>query len=366
MKIMTIVGARPQFIKAAVVSRAIEDNNRSSVNRQIDEVLVHTGQHYDDNMSEVFFRQMHIPIPSYHLSIGGGSHGIMTGRMLESLENLMINEKPDMIMVYGDTNSTLAGALAAAKLHILVAHVEAGLRSFNMQMPEEVNRILTDRVSHWLFCPTETAVNNLKREGVGEWPGVQVHNVGDVMYDAALFYRKQARAGHTVAELLERYKDGFYLGTVHRQENTDYSERLMNIMSALKEIAKRVPVILPLHPRTRKHIIDMGLDMGNVICIEPVGYFDMICLLDNCRAVFTDSGGVQKEAYFFHKPCITLRDETEWVELVEHGYNCLVGAERDLIIAAEREFIPIERKFNVLLYGNGNTGTIIVKLINRG
>ena len=211
--------------------------------------------------------------------------------------------------------------------------------------------------------PYGNGVNNLKREGVGEWPGVQVHNVGDVMYDAALFYRKQARAGQTVAELLEQYKDGFYLATVHRQENTDDSWRLINIMTALKKIAERVPVVFPIHPRTRKHLIEMELDMGNVTYIEPVGYFDMICLLDNCRAVFTDSGGVQKEAYFFHKLCITLRDETEWVELVEHGYNCLVGAERERIIAAEREFIPIERKFNALLYGNGNAGEKIVNYI---
>ena len=367
MKILTVVGARPQFIKAAVVSRAIEEFNQTvSTGERIKEVLVHTGQHYDDNMSDVFFKEMQIPIPRYHLGIGGGMHGAMTGRMLEHLEGLMLGEKPDVVLVYGDTNSTLAGALAAAKLHILVAHVEAGLRSFNMQMPEEVNRILTDRVSRYLFCPTETAVNNLKREGVEEWPGVQVYNVGDVMYDAALFYRKQAGAGQNVAELLERYKEGFYLATVHRQENTNDSGRLMNIMNALKEIAERVPVILPLHPRTRKHLIEMELDMGNVDCIEPVGYFDMICLLDNCRAVFTDSGGVQKEAYFFHKPCVTLRDETEWIELVEHGYNCLVGTERERIIAAVKEFIPIKHKFNVLLYGNGNAGTIIVELINRG
>jgi UDP-GlcNAc3NAcA epimerase len=363
---MTIVGARPQFIKAAVVSRAINKYNNQSSNAEIIEIIVHTGQHYDDNMSNVFFKEMQIPIPQYHLGIGGGTHGAMTGRMLESLEGLMLDEKPDVILVYGDTNSTLAGALAAVKLHIPVAHVEAGLRSFNMRMPEEMNRILTDRVSSWLFCPTDTAINNLKREGAGEWPGVQVHNVGDVMYDAALFYRKQARVGQTVAGLLERYQEGFYLATVHRQENTDSSERLRNIMTALQEIAEHVPVVLPLHPRTRKHLMEIGLDMENVNCIEPVGYFDMICLLNNCRAVFTDSGGVQKEAYFFHKPCITLREETEWVELVEHGYNCLVGAERDRIIAAEKEFISIERKFNVLLYGNGNAGNIIVELINEG
>ena len=364
MKILTIVGARPQFIKAAVVSRAIAKYNKEASDREeIEELLVHTGQHYDDNMSDVFFREMQIPEPSYHLGIGGGSHGAMTGRMLEALEELLLNEQPDLVMVYGDTNSTLAGALAAAKLHIPVAHVEAGLRSFNMNMPEEINRILTDRISSWLFCPTETAVKNLEQEGAKHWPGVRVCNVGDVMYDAALFYRERAKPGSVVASLLNQYQDGFYLATVHRQENTDDSGRLMNIMTALKEIAERVPVILPLHPRTRKHLIEMELDMGNVNCIEPVGYFDMICLLDNCRAVFTDSGGVQKEAYFFHKPCITLRDETEWVELVEHGYNCLVGAERERILATEKEFVQQVRDYSIPLYGDGRAGERIVKLI---
>ena len=243
--------------------------------------------------------------------------------------------------------------------------MEAGLRSYNMNMPEEINRILTDRVSHWLFCPTDTAVKNLEQEGSGGWPGVQVHNVGDVMYDAALFYRQRAVAGPVVAELLERYQDGFYLATVHRQENTDNSQRLTSIINALEEIAERVPVVLPLHPRTRKHLTEIGLYIDNVTCIEPVGYFDMICLLDNCRAVFTDSGGVQKEAYFFHKPCITLRDETEWVELVEHGYNRLVGAERESIICAEQEFIQQARDFSVPLYGDGRAGEKIIELIIR-
>ena len=366
MKIFTVVGARPQFIKAAVVSRAIEEFNQTVSSREgIEEVLVHTGQHYDDNMSDVFFKEMQIPIPRYHLGIGGGMHGAMTGRMLESLEGLMLEEKPDVVLVYGDTNSTLAGALAAAKLCIPVAHVEAGLRSYNMQMPEEINRILTDRVSRRLFCPTETAVNNLKREGAGEWPGVQVHNVGDVMYDAALFYCKQARAGQIVAELLERHKKGFYLATVHRQENTDDPVRLGSIITTLDKIAEKLPVILPVHPRTRKNLNRIGTDIKNIVCIEPVGYFDMICLLDNCRAVFTDSGGVQKEAYFFHKPCITLRDETEWVELVEHGYNCLVGAERELILAAEKEFVQRTRDYSIPLYGDGRAGERIVDILHR-
>lgn len=364
MKILTIVGARPQFIKAAVVSRAIAKYNKEASDREnIEELLVHTGQHYDDNMSDVFFREMQIPEPSYHLGIGGGSHGAMTGRMLEALEWLLVKEKPDLVMVYGDTNSTLAGALAAAKLHIPVAHVEAGLRSFNMNMPEEINRILTDRVSQWLFCPTETAVKNLEKEGATYWPKAQVHNVGDVMYDAALFYRERAKPGSVVASLLNQYQDGFYLATVHRQENTDDVNRLRNIMTALDEIAERVPVILPLHPRTRKYLSEAGLHLQNVCCIEPVGYFDMVCLLNHCRAVFTDSGGVQKEAYFFHKPCITMRDETEWVELVEHGYNLLVGADRDKIIEAEQHFFAKVIDFSDNLYGNGKAGEKVVKLL---
>jgi len=284
--------------------------------------------------------------------------------MLEALEELLLNEQPDLVMVYGDTNSTLAGALAAAKLHIPVAHVEAGLRSFNMSMPEEINRILTDRVSQWLFCPTETAVKNLEKEGATYWPKAQVHNVGDVMYDAALFYRELAVPDQLVASLLEQYQDGFYLATVHRQENTDDLNRLRNIMMALEEIAERVPVILPLHPRTRKYLREAGLHLQNVCCIEPVGYFDMVCLLDQCQAVFTDSGGVQKEAYFFHKTCITLREETEWVELVEHGYNTLVGADKERICQAELDL----KRFKVdnweTLYGNGDAGyRIINKLL---
>lgn len=363
-KILTVVGARPQFIKAAVVSRAIEKfNQKVSTGERIEEVLVHTGQHYDDNMSDVFFREMQIPIPRYRLGIGGGTHGTMTGRMLESLEGLMLEENPDVVLVYGDTNSTLAGALAAAKLQIPVAHVEAGLRSFNMQMPEEVNRILTDRVSQWLFCPTDIAVKNLKREGAGEWPGVQLHNVGDVMYDAVLFYRTRAVSGQIVTNLLERYKDGFYLATVHRQENTDNPQRLRSIVTALDEIAERVPVILPLHPRTRKHMAEIALDTKRLRCIEPVGYFDMVCLLDKCRAVFTDSGGVQKEAFFFRKPCVTLRDETEWVELVENEFNVLVGADKEHILQAEQNLKTFQIEHWLSLYGNGDTGRKIIDIL---
>jgi UDP-GlcNAc3NAcA epimerase len=359
MKIITVIGARPQFIKAGVISRILSRIDG------VEEVIVHTGQHYDASMSDIFFREFELPEPKYHLGIGGGSHGAMTGRMLESLEGLMLEEKPDAVLVYGDTNSTLAGALASAKLHIPVAHVEAGLRSFNIHMPEEINRILTDRVSCCLFCPTETAVANLRREGVDEWPGAKVYNVGDVMYDAALFYRGRAVAGKFVAGLLERYKDGFYLATVHRQENTDDPQRLKTIISSLEAISEKIPVVLPMHPRTRKMLGQSDLDMKRVCCIEPVGYFDMLCLLDNCRAVFTDSGGVQKEAFFFHKPCITMRDETEWVELVEHGFNVLVSADRERIIEAERSFIVKKRDFSIPLYGNGNAGEKIIEILTQ-
>jgi UDP-GlcNAc3NAcA epimerase len=363
VKTMTVVGARPQFIKAAVVSRAIKKQNSVEFNAPIKEIIVHTGQHYDANMSDVFFKEMKIPQPDYHLEMGGGNHGAMTGRMLEALEKLMLEEKPDLIIVYGDTNSTLAGALAAAKINVPVAHVEAGLRSFNMHMPEEINRILTDRVSSWLFCPTETAIRNLEREGVSNWSGAQVNNIGDVMYDAALFYREQAVPTPEISKLIDGCRKGFYLATVHRQENTDDPQRLKNIIFALEEIAERVPVVLPLHPRTRKNISALGLEMKQVSCIEPVGYFDMLCLLDKCQAVFTDSGGVQKEAYFFHKPCITLRDETEWIELVENGFNILVGADRDRIFQAERDFVHLPRDFSVPLYGDGKAGEKIISIL---
>ncbi len=363
MKILTVMGARPQFVKAAVISRAIDKHNKLHKGNCIKEIIVHTGQHYDQNMSDVFFSEMQIPMPQYHMGISGGKHGAMTGRMLESLESLMVKENPDIVLVYGDTNSTLAGALAAAKLDMPVAHVEAGLRSFNMQMPEEINRILTDRISKWLFCPTQTAVGNLEREGVSGWPGVQIYNTGDVMYEAVIFYRKNAAPTPKITDLIHRYGAGFYLATVHRQENTDSFERLTGIFNGLDEIAEQIPVILPLHPRTRKRIDEGKLTIKNITIIEPIGYLDMLCLLERCKAVFTDSGGLQKEAYFFHKPCITLRDETEWVELVENRFNVLVGANRDRIVDAERKFISLERDFSIQLYGDGKSGEKIISVI---
>ena len=346
-----------------MVSRAIAGHNENHGEAQIREVLVHTGQHYDANMSDVFFEEMQIPKPDYQLGIGGGSHGAMTGQMLEKIEAVMLQEKPDVVLVYGDTNSTLAGALAAVKLHIPVAHVEAGLRSFNMRMPEEVNRILTDRISKELFCPTETAVQNLEREGLST---PLVLNVGDVMYDAALFYQRIAKPSQKTANLMERLSSGFYLATVHRAENTDDPTRLTNIMQALEDISTRTPVVLPLHPRTRKLLESEGITSRKIHMIDPVGYFDMITLLAACNGVFTDSGGVQKEAYFFGKPCVTLRDETEWVELVENGFNTLVGAQPDSILRAEQALNKNTLDFSKVLYGTGDAGEQIVKQLVGG
>lgn len=368
MKIITIVGARPQFIKAAVVSRAITKYNRTSSTHNIQEVIVHTGQHYDANMSDVFFEEMKIPKPHYNLHIGGGQHGAMTGQMLAKIEEVLLTEKPDVVLVYGDTNSTLAGALAAVKIHIPVAHVESGLRSFNMRMPEEVNRILTDRISSWLFCPTQTAVDNLQNEGFRGENGKSKHkveNVGDVMYDAALFYKKIAQPSEKIADILKEVHHKFYLATIHRAENTDDVQRLTNIINALGKIGEKTPVILPLHPRTRNMIEQCNIQLNHITVIDPVGYFDMITLLEQCEGVLTDSGGVQKEAYFFSKPCITLRDETEWVELVEHGYNVLVGADYNRILQAQKDLASKRLDFSMELYGDGTAGDKIIKMISK-
>ncbi|MEO0967872.1 MAG: UDP-N-acetylglucosamine 2-epimerase (non-hydrolyzing), partial [Cyanobacteria bacterium J06639_18] len=333
--------------------------NLEEPNQRIEEIIVHTGQHYDHNMSEVFFAQMQIPHPQYNLRVGGGSHGAMTGRMLEKIEEVLLQEKPDAVIVYGDTNSTLAGALAAVKLNIRVAHVEAGLRSFNMKMPEEINRILTDQISHWLFCPTKTAVQNLEREHIAEHKQLKVSNVGDVMYDAALFYKQIAQPTKAINSLIDKLGNNFYLSTVHRAENTDNPVRLSNIMEALDVISQNTTVVLPLHPRTRKLIGKQ--DLQNIHILEPVGYFDMITLLSNCRGVFTDSGGLQKEAYFFHKPCVTLRDETEWVELVEHGFNTLVGADKNRIWEVETNLRNSIHDYSKPLYGEGNAAQKIIE-----
>ncbi len=363
-KILTVLGARPQFVKAAVISREIGLSTQHD-NKKIKEVIVHTGQHYDNNMSDIFFREMLIPGADYNLEIRDCSHGAMTGRMLEKLEAVMVKEKPDFVLVYGDTNSTLAGALAAVKLHIPVAHVEAGLRSFNMNMPEEINRILTDRISSLLFCPTETAVNNLLQEGISNnakmFPKAPVvMNVGDVMYDATLFYKQIAIPSETVKKVVASVNNNFYLATVHREENTDNYDSLSNIVDALDSIAQTTPIVLPLHPRTRKALSGHGLQFSRVTIINPVGYFDMLLLLNSCKAVFTDSGGLQKESYFFGKPCITLRGETEWVELVQHGFNIIVGAQKDAIVEAERNVSGTTVCNDVSLYGQGDAGRKIV------
>jgi UDP-GlcNAc3NAcA epimerase len=361
MKIVTVVGARPQFIKAAAVSRVIRDDYSG----KIEEVIVHTGQHYDENMSKVFFEELDIPHPKHNLEISGGQHGAMTGRMLEAIEKVLLEEKPDQVLIYGDTNSTLAGALAAAKLHIPVAHVEAGLRSFNMRMPEEINRILADRVSSLLFCPTETAVNNLKAEGVIKG----VHNTGDVMYDVALFYRDLARQQSMILQNLGLTHGGFALATCHRAENTDDPERLGEILSALAKAAEQLPVILPLHPRTRKLIDEYGLSrhMAALIVTEPLPYLDMVALEQAAKMILTDSGGVQKEAFFYRVPCITMRDETEWVETVDLGWNQLVGASSHSISSAVIDIMRNPRNVvNSTPYGQGGAASEILACLARG
>lgn len=346
MKILTILGARPQFIKAGSVSREIKKHS------EINEVIVHTGQHYDTNMSDIFFDEMKIPKPNYFLGIGGKSHGAMTGQMIEKIEEVVLKENPDWILVYGDTNSTLAGAIVASKLHIKLAHIEAGLRSFNMKMPEEVNRILTDRISNILFCPTVTAIDNLKNEGYDKYD-CKIIKSGDVMQDGTIFYKDFSMKPKCHIE------KNYILATIHRAENTDDISRLKSIIDALNVINKKQQIILPLHPRTKNIIEEQSIKTEFTI-IDPVGYLEMIWLIDNCDLVMTDSGGLQKEAFFFHKPCITLRDETEWVELVKNGFNTLVGADKKKILEA---YINIKQKklnFNINLYGMGKASENIV------
>ncbi|SDW42514.1 UDP-GlcNAc3NAcA epimerase [Marininema mesophilum] len=326
MKTVTIVGARPQFIKAAPVSR--------SLRRQGEEVLVHTGQHYDQAMSDVFFEELMIPAPDYHLGVGSKGHGAQTGEMLALVEEVLIREKPDWVLVYGDTNSTIAGALAAAKLHIPVAHVEAGLRSFNRRMPEEVNRVLTDHVSTLLFCPTDTAVRHLAAEGITSG----VKQVGDVMVDAVRYNRELASQSSKILGQLGLKRGSYVLVTLHRAENTDDPRRLSEIVGALNQLS--IPAILPLHPRTQGRMEEVGLAFHNphLVVIEPVGYLDMLYLESQAAKILTDSGGVQKEAFVLGIPCITMRDETEWTETVEQRANCLTGADRERIIDAIENF----------------------------
>lgn len=370
LKIVTIVGARPQFIKAGIVSKAIQNyNKRSENNKTIKEILVHTGQHYDYLMNQVFFEELKLPEPDYHLGVGSAPHGKQTGLMLERIEKVLNKEKPSLVMVYGDTNSTLAGALASTKLKIPVAHIEAGLRSYNREMPEEINRLLTDHLSTYLFCPTKQGVLNLAIEGIKDGGGRVVRNVGDVMYDSILHYSQIAEKKSKILKelgLLTPHSSqltSYYLATLHRAENTDNPIRLRSILMALNKIAKDVPVILPLHPRTKKmiEIHHLQKETQNIKIINPVSYFNMLALEKNANLIFTDSGGVQKEAYWFKVPCLTLREETEWRETIESGWNLLVGTNTEKIIKGVYKQLGrrIHRK-PIENFGNGKASERIV------
>lgn len=367
MKILTIVGARPQFIKAATVSRAIRAQNN------IEEVIIHTGQHFDPNMSKTFFEELEIPRPKHNLQINGLSHGAMTGRMLEGIETHIHEENPDWVLVYGDTNSTLAGALAAAKLNIRLAHVEAGLRSSNPFMPEEINRILTDRLSSLLLCPTETAVKNLQSEGFPYITGglnnkkimQKIVNVGDVMLDAANYYRERAEKEVSLEKFGIRKKH-YILCTLHRQENTDNPTRMYNILASLREIAAESVLVMPLHPRTKIKIEEEHNEnaLSGINIIDPLSYLEMQRLQMDAKIIITDSGGLQKEAFFHKVPCITLREETEWIETLENGANKLVGFVKEEILKAIES---IEAKFDVLgePFGDGSAAEKIIENLNK-
>jgi UDP-N-acetylglucosamine 2-epimerase len=360
MKVATVVGARPQLIKAAPVSRALREAGHR-------EFLIHTGQHYDYGMSQVFFEEMGIPEPDVNLGVGSGSHGWQTGRMLTLIEEVLSAERPDSVLVYGDTNSTLAGALAACKLRFTLAHVEAGLRSFNREMPEEHNRVLTDHCADLLFCPTRTAVDNLAQEGIKR----HVHLVGDTMYDAVLQFAEIAARRSTILEDLGVKPQEYLLATVHRPYNTDDPQSLRRLLAAFREIGE--PVIFPVHPRTRRKIAELngtsGMESstaGDVRMIEPVGYLDMLRLEQSARVILTDSGGMQKEAYFFGVPCVTLRPETEWVETVEAGWNILVGTDRERIVEVASRHAPDQNTPPPPLFGDGRASARIVRLLEEG
>jgi len=342
-KIITILGARPQFVKAAVLSRIIVKYNA------VEEVIVHTGQHFDANMSDIFFDEMEIPKPKYNLAINGLSHGAMTGQMLVEIEAVLMKEKPDLVVVYGDTNSTLAGALAAKKMNIKVVHVEAGLRSFNMKMPEEINRILTDRISDLLLCPTDTAIENLQKEGFTNLPAKMV-KCGDIMKDAVEYYGKISEDKSSIISRLKLIPNDFVLATIHRQENTDNLEKLQEIFEGLQLINNEKLVILPLHPRTKAILDQHNLKYGIQI-IDPVGYFDMLELLKKCNLVVTDSGGLQKEAFFNKKHCIIAREETEWIELVANGFAKIVGSDKEKMLISFNNFQDSTVNFEMDLFG---------------
>ena len=351
MKLLSIVGARPQFIKCAPLSHELRKVHQ--------EILVHTGQHYDHDMSDIFFEELNIPKPDYNLGIGSGNHGEQTGKMLTEIEKVILKEKPDLMLVYGDTNSTLAGALAAVKLHIRVAHVEAGLRSFDRSMPEEINRVLTDHISDLLFCPTQTAVDNLSKEGITQG----VHLVGDVMLDALSYNLKVAQKKSRIIEELGLEKNKYLVTTVHRPGNTDSIDNMRSIIEALGEIV--MPVVFPVHPRTEKFLQEYGLMgrmPGNVRFIKPLGYLDMLMLMANARKILTDSGGIQKEAYMLGVPCITRRENTEWMETLEGGWNVLVGGDKEKIIRAVNLPVPDINQNDVFI---GNACAKIVTQINK-
>jgi len=356
IKIISVVGARPQFIKATMVSRAIDKHNATS-DVFLEEVLVHTGQHYDYQMSEIFFQQLKLRKPHYNLEVGSDTHGRQTARMLERIEDVLFKEKPDLVLVYGDTNSTLAGALAASKLNIPVGHIEAGIREFKKSMPEEQNRVLTDHISSLLFCPTKTAVENLKREGIEEG----VYFVGDVMFDALLASLPLAEEHSKILEELDLQPSRYYLATIHRAENTDEPENLRTLLFALNQLD--LPVVFPIHPRTRKAVERFGLGdlLKGLKVIEPVGYLDMLMLERNARAILTDSGGMQKEAHWLGVPCVTLREETGWIETLEGGWNVLAGRDVEKIVEYARRPIPSSPRGDY--YGDGRAGEKIVEII---
>lgn len=353
-KIVTILGARPQFVKAAVLSRII------ATYEEIEEVIIHTGQHFDKNMSDVFFEEMKIPKPKYNLAVNNMSHGAMTGKMLLEIERVLLDEKPDAVIVYGDTNSTLAGALAAKKLHLKVVHIEAGLRSFNMKMPEEINRVLTDKISDLLSCPTDIAIKNLEREGIDN-SKVQIEKHGDIMKDAVAYYQQLSSDKSSIINDLNLIGEKFVLATIHRQENTDDVDKLKSIFESLEKVHETHKVVLPLHPRTQK-VLEENNMTTNIVLTEPVGYYSMLELLKNCTMVITDSGGLQKEAFFNKKHCIIVRDETEWIELVDKGYAKIVGSNSSSILDAFTSFKNSNKDFSEELYGN-NVGEKIYQSI---
>lgn len=353
INIITLVGARPQFVKAAVISRAFSNMNETN------EKIIHTGQHYDNNMSDVFFEEMRIPKPDINLGIGGGTHGQNTGRMIEKIEEVLLTEKPDCLLVYGDTDSTLAGAIAASKLHIPVAHVEAGLRSNNRKMPEEINRILTDHASSYLFTPTKNATNILHTEGIDD---NKIFQHGDVMYDAVLYYSTLAKDRSKIIEELKLDKIDYVLATVHRAENVDDDFKIKEIFEGFNRANRKI--ILPLHPRTKNKLNSLDISLSNNIqIINPVGYFDMLMLEKNADLIVTDSGGVQKEAFFHKVPCITLREETEWVELINSGWNQLCDIDRNEIAKLMNQ--PQITGENIPLYGYGNSGNLIIETLEK-